>query len=296
MKHNAPFIVAGTLALGALACSFTFDLPSIGGGDADTGPLMSRELSIPIPEQEPADLRLAFAAGELDVAPGAEGNLVEGTASWNIDQLEPDVQTEGRRVVLASGQVENLTDLQFNFDLNFGQNVTNRWDLRLAAVPMDLTVSAGAYEGEFELGGLSLRSLEVSSGASEVGIGFSEPNQIEMEEFRYNTGASTVHLTNLGNARFERLRFQGGAGEYILDMGDRLQREGEITIDAALSNIVLVIPQDMNVQMAVEGAAANVDLPDGFSRSGNRYTQEGSGPALTIRIQIGAGEVEVRRP
>lgn len=295
MKRSFPVAAAVILAAATLACSFTFDLPT-GNDRPEPGPLMSRDFSIPIPEQEPADLQLAFAAGELRVSPGAETNLVEGTASWNIEQLEPTVELNENQVVLSSGNVENMTDLDFNFDLNFDEGTTNRWELSLAPVPMDLTLSAGAYEGDLELGGLAIRQLEVSSGASDVELSFSELNQIEMEEFRYNTGASSARLLGLNNARFGSLRFQGGAGDFTLDFGDELHRDSEVTVDAALSSVTIVIPEGINATMTLEGALAEVSTPQGFSRSGDQYVQEGEGPMLTVRVQIGAGEIEILRP
>jgi hypothetical protein len=35
----------------------------------------------------------------------------------------------------------------------------NEWDLKLGSAPMDLVISAGAYDGTIELGGLALKSL-----------------------------------------------------------------------------------------------------------------------------------------
>ena len=89
---------------------------------------------------------------------------------------------------------------------------------------MDLTIAAGAYEGNLELGGLALKSLTVKDGASHVDLSFPEPNQTEMSILRYETGASDVKLTGLANANFSTLTFSGGAGNYTLDFSGELQR------------------------------------------------------------------------
>lgn len=296
MTRRAILLPLTLLTATALACSFTFELPSTGDSDEATGPLMSRDIQIDLPGGDSIDLQLAFAAGKLELAPGSDDYLVEGTAEWNVDQLEPTIEQSDERIVLASGELDNLTNLDFNFDFNFDGDVTNHWDLRLAPVPMDLTISAGAYDGDLDLGGLAIRNLEISSGASEVELEFSEPNQAEMQQFIYNTGASSLRLTELANANFAQMRFSGGAGEFHIDMGDELMRDAELTIDAALSEIVLVVPEDMNVELTVDGALANVEVPASFTRSGDTYRQQGSGPTLSVRIQIGAGEVELRHP
>ena len=70
---------------------------------------------------------------------------------------------------------------------------------------MDLSIDAGAYDGNMELGGLALKSLTVKDGAASVNLSFSEPNLIEMSRLSYSTGASEVKLSGLANANFTHL-------------------------------------------------------------------------------------------
>ena len=296
------------LALASLACSFSVDIPGVdvnfgdGDGSSEAGNLITEEIDIPIPEEEPIQLRLAFGAGQLFLEPGADGALVQGTASYDIEQLAPESNVTGGEVLLSSGNVDNFDDFDFNFD--FGENpfatgfgdVDNRWDLALGSAPMSLDIAGGAYQGRAELGGLALTDLSISSGASDLAVSFSEPNQAEMGLLRVSTGASSTNLTGLANARFERLRFSGGAGDFTLDFSGEFVRDGEVSIDAALSSVRLIIPEGLSTELEVEGALANVDVPAGFSRSGDIYRQEGSGPTLTIFVELGAGDLQVLRP
>ena len=89
--------------------------------------------------------------------------------------------------------------------------------LKLGETPMELEINAGAYQGQYEFGGLALTGLTIKDGASDVDLSFSEPNRTEMSVFRYETGASNVELTGLANANFSTLIFNGGAGDYTLD-------------------------------------------------------------------------------
>lgn len=294
------------LALASLACSFSIDVPGVdvdfGDGDGENRNLITEDIEVPLPDERPIQLRIGFGAGELNLEPGAEGALAEGTASYDIEQLAPEYSISGGEVLLSSGDVENLDDFNFNFD--FSENpfatgfddVDNRWDLALAAEPMSLDIAGGAYRGRAELGGLALTELSISSGASDLEVSFSEPNQVEMETLRVSTGASSTSLSGLANARFGRLRFAGGAGDFTLDFTGDLVRDGDVTVDAALSSITLVIPEGIPVELDVDGALANVDVPAGFSRSGGVYIQEGSGPSLTISVELGAGDLQVERP
>lgn len=296
MQSRIPLTALILLAASTLACSFTFQLPFDGSDQIERGPMQTRQLRIPTPAEEPVSLKLAFAAGEISLRPGASRDLVEGEARWNVAQLEPEVTSSGNQVVLSSGRAEGFTDFDFNFDFRFDEDTINHWDLALGSAPMDLEIAGGAFQGDIELGGLSLRSLEISSGASELDLAFSEPNQVGMERFDFNTGASSVELRGLANARFERMNFNGGAGGFTLDFSGDLTQDTEVTIDAALSDLEILVPADMNVRLQVEGALADVEVPSGFSRSGGAYLQEGSGPTLTLSVEIGAGQVEVKRP
>jgi hypothetical protein len=159
--------------------------------------------------------------------------------------------------------------------------------------PLDLTVQAGAYEGNLEQGGLALKSLTVRDGASHVDVSFLEPNQTEMSLLRYETGASDVKLKDLANANFSTLTFSGGAGNYTLDFGGELQRDATATIEAGFGNLSLVVPEDVNAVVTVEGTAINISSGSGWTQNGQKYTQKGSGPSLTILVKMAAGNLVI---
>jgi hypothetical protein len=159
--------------------------------------------------------------------------------------------------------------------------------------PLDLTVQAGAYEGNLELGGLSLKSLTVRDGASHVDISFLEPNQTEMSLLRYETGASDVKLAGLANANFSTLTFSGGAGNYTHDFIGELQRDATVTVEAGLGNLSLIIPENMDTVVTMEGTAVNISSGSGWAQNGQKYTQKGSGPSLTILVKMAAGNLVI---
>jgi len=169
----------------------------------------------------------------------------------------------------------------------------NEWDLKLGDTPLDLTVEAGAYEGNLELGGLALKSLTVKDGASHVDLSFAEPNRTEMSVLRYETGASDVKLTGLANANFSTLTFSGGAGNFTLDFSGALQREAVVTVESGLGNLSLIIPEEVDAVVTVEGAAVNINHGSSWAQNGQKYTQSGSGPTLTIVVKMAAGNLVI---
>ncbi len=265
------------LSLASMACGFSVDLPD----GPQAGPEVKESITVTAPDSKEARVSLSFGAGKLTVSPGAN-DLVDGTIVYNVKDLKPEIIENGSNIEIKQGNFRNLPPFK---------DMKNEWDLKLGAMPMDLVISAGAYEGTIELGGLSLTSLEVNDGASNVDLSFSEPNLVEMSILRYATGASDVSLTNLANANFSTLTFSGGAGNYTLDFGGDLQQDAVATIDAGLGNLSLIIPEDVNAKVTVEGAATNINHGSGWSQNGQNYTQEGDGHTLTIIVKMAAGNL-----
>jgi len=267
------------LALASLACGFSIDLPE----RQKAGPEVKESITVADPKSDQTRLTLSFGAGKLTLAPGAE-NLVDGTVTYNVKELKPEIQKNGNSIEIKQGDFHNLPPFR---------DLKNEWDLKVSNTPLDLTVQAGAYEGNLELGGLSLKSLTVKDGASHVDLSFQEPNQTEMSLLRYETGASDVKLKGLANANFSTLTFSGGAGNYTLDFSGELQREATVTIDSGLGNLSLLIPEDRSTTITVESAAVNISAGSGWAQNGKTYTQEGSGPSLTILVKMAAGNLVI---
>lgn len=265
------------LSLATIACGFTFDLPE----RPAAGPEVKESITVQDPGSEMTRLSISFGAGKLKISPGAR-NLVDGTAVYNVESLKPQVIEAGSNIEIKQG---NLTALPPVSDIK------NEWDLELGDMPMDLVISAGAYEGEIELGGLALRSLDVQDGASNVDLSFSRPNPVEMSIMQYTTGASDVKLTGLANAGFTTMTFSGGAGNFTLDFSGDLQRDAVITIDSGFGNVSLIIPQDVSARMTVDSAAVNINHGTSWTQNGKDYTQEGKGPTLTFIVNMAAGNL-----
>jgi hypothetical protein len=243
------------LALASMACGFSVDL-----GQPKAGPDVTESIRVAGSQEGDADVRLEFGAGHLMLSPGAK-DLVEGTIVYNFDDLKPEILERGSVVTIRQGNFESLPP----FD-----DLKNEWDFALGDSPMDLTIEAGAYEGTLELGGLALKTLTV------------------------NDGASDVTLEGLANANFNTLVFNAGAGNYTLDFSGDLQRDATVSIDSGFSDIALVIPEGVNAVVTVDGALADVGFGDGWVKNGNTYTQTGEGPTLTIIVNIGAGNINIR--
>ena len=267
------------LALASLACGFSFNLPE----RPKAGPDVKESITVTDPKSDETHLTLSFGAGKLTLSPGAK-NLIDGTAIYNVKDLKPVINKDGNNIEIKQGDFHSLPPLD---------EIKNEWKLQLSDAPIDLTVQAGAYQGNLELGGLTLKNLTVKDGASNVDLSFQKPNQTQMSILRYETGASNVKLTGLANANFSTLTFSGGAGNYTLDFTGTLQRDAVVTIDSGLGDLSLVIPEKVNAAVTVESTAVNINHSSGWSQNGQKYTQSGSGPTLTIIVKMAAGNLVI---
>jgi hypothetical protein len=275
---NAKIILAFlVLSLATMACGFGIDLPD----RPQVGPDLKETITVQDPKSGQTRLSISFGAGKLKLSPGAV-NLVDGTVIYNVEDLKPQVIESGSNIEIKQGSLTGLPPVK---------GIKNEWDLQLGAAPMDLVIAAGAYDGTIELGGLSLKSLEVKDGASNVDLSFSKPNPVEMSILQYTTGASDVKLTGLANANFSTMTFSGGAGNFTLDFGGDLQNDAVVTIDSGFGNVSLIIPKEVSARVTVDSAAVNINHGASWSQNGKDYTQEGQGPTLTFIVKMAAGNL-----
>ena len=286
MNRKLILIAFLVFTLVTMACGINIDLPK----EVKTGPTQTEQINVPLPDNTQAvtDLTVTFGGGELELAPGAAGALVTGTASYNVSDIKPIVVTNGNNVEIKQG---NLT---LRGIPNFDSNIINRWDFQVADVPMDLRINAGAYSGRYELGGLSLQRLTINDGAADVRLSFSEPNQSAMDMFEYTTGASSVTMEQLANANIDSMLFRSGAGNYRLDFGGELQQNMTVNIESGISSITLVIPKGVAAKVSFEGGLSNVSTGTGWEKNGDNYTHDGSGPMIKIYVKMGAGNLDLR--
>lgn len=275
------------VAMTTMACGINIDWPLT---QVKTGPVQTDDISVPVPDSTPPiKLNLSFGAGKIDLAPGAENALVSGTATYNVEDFKPVIKTDQNGVSIEQGNL-NIKGIP-----DFKDKIQNDWSFKLGATPINLKVNAGAYSGQYELGGLSLKSVDITDGAADVNLEFSKPNVVEMDTLSYHTGASNVTLEGLGNADFATMIFRSGAGSYTLDFSGEIKRDAVVSIESGISSLVLVVPEGVPANVSFEGGLSNVDVFGSWKKSGDTaYTQDGSGPKLTILIKMSAGSLQLR--
>jgi hypothetical protein len=254
----------------------------------ETVQLQKTEINIPLStDSSDMNLSLEFMSGQLKISPGSEDSLVSGTASFNAEALKPVViDDENNSYSLQQGNKE----LE-GFPI-FPEDVINIWDLKLADIPMYLNIEAGAYTGEIELGGLSLKELYINEIGSDVELVFSEPNRVEMSSFKYATGGSTMVLKGLANANFSQMEFDSGAGDYSLSFDGDLKEDANVLIKTGVSTLTIIVPKTTNAVVIFNGGMTTINNR-GWIENENIYSISGNGPTFTINIEMGVGTLNL---
>lgn len=271
------------VALVTLACGINVELFDT---DNKTGPTQVEQITVPNLDSpsDTADVDIAFGAGKLNIDAGASDALISGTATFNVEDFRPDISIEGDNIRLEQGS------LNVNGIPSFSDDVINEWELSIGNAPIELKINAGAYSGVFDLGGLSIRRLEINDGAADVQVSFSEANPVEMSLFRYTTGASDIELEGLANANCAQFIFRSGAGAYKLDFSGDLTRDMLVTIESGVSSVTIIVPEGTAAVLTTNGLLSVTTSGD-WDADGNTYTVLGDGPTITIEVDMGAGSL-----
>lgn len=178
---------------------------------------------------------------------------------------------------------------------------SSSWNMRFTkSIPISFDISLGLGKGDFNFTGLSVKDLNISSGASSVVMEFDTPNPSIIEQLSIETGLSKFHAQGLCNANFEHLRFEGGVGSYYLNFDGNLDREVDVEVEVGLGTLTIELPEQIGAKILYEESwIAHIDLGRSFTeQEDNTYFSENYNTAdgrMNIHIQAGLGSVKVKR-
>ncbi len=271
-------LVAFTL----MACSFTVNVPTVRTGVDQTFEISEAAID----GVDTQRVTIEMGAGRLDVSGGAD-QLIEGTIRYNVSSWLPAITRSAEEIILSQRN---------NSNVGFPDgDIVNEWDLRLGDQPIDLTLSTGAYEGNLDLSGMAITNLAISDGASKATVEFNSLNPVEMQRLTYKTGASDVDLLGLGNANVKEIIFESGVGSYTLDFSGDLQQDVNVSASSGMSDLTILIPEGTQARVTISGGLSNVDATGTWTINGSTYTCGDSGPMITIRLDMGLGNLNLRR-
>lgn len=261
-----------------------------------TGTALGRERtetqSVPLDDARSVQVRVEFGAGRFELAGDAKGQLMEGLFETESDDLEVLVNYRRRG---DRGVLDLTTE---DFEHSFSGRFRNDWSVGLAqGVPLELDFDLGAVEAELDLTGLSITDMQLDVGAADCVILWDEPNPERLRDLDIQTGASSLRVEGLGHARFDRLRFDGGLGDFELDFSGEWTHSAEAAFEVGLGELVLLVPEGIGVRIVTDKALASVKVDRNFEQDGDAYESENyhtSEIKLDISVELGMGSLVVR--
>ena len=243
--------------------------------------------------EESLDLEIGYGAGRLSVEPAEGRMLYQASVRYDADSFEPVADYSNGRLRIG---VDNHDDMNLS-DHDDDDDEGGRMSLRLGrGVPLDLDFEFGAALAEIELGGLSVRQLELSTGASETRVRFSEPNPIPLEMLTIDVGAADFAMRGLGNANVREVRLNGGVAEMELDFSGAWNGNTRLEADFGLGSLTLRVPRDVGVRVRKDTLLASFEGPRMSRRGDDEYYSDNWDDAsrrLSVDIDAAFGDISI---
>lgn len=239
-------------------------------------------------------VHVTYAAGHFTLAPGPAGELYRMELRYDEDKFTPvrDYDAAGGDLRLG---LKTIGHVSYS-GRHEGKEVPSL-DLALTPdVPLTLAIDLGAAKSSVELGGLQLRGLRYSTGASESVVRFSRPNPLACDSLSFQAGAAQFDAIALGNANCRHLRFEGGVGAVTMDFTGDWRTDADARFHVAVGTLKLILPRDLGVAISLDRFLASFDQT-GFTKRGDVYYSDNFSAAthhLNVEVESAFGGIQVQ--
>lgn len=249
------------------------------------------------------EAELELALGQVTVGKTESGYLFQAEVALEDESTVPEMEVdrEGSTTRVSLELSSSAKDESGITVRGFRIPEDNEWLLFFSdRVPLDLNFDLGIVEADLDLTDLRVERLTVESGMAKTHIGFDAPNPVVMEHLELDAGMTTLTSHRLGNARFERFTFDGGAGSFELDFtGGPLPPGARADIDMGMATLDIILPENAPVVLyASDSWLAQVEIPDGYIKRGKGVWHSAQvrdeDEAFQVRIDAGVGKVTCR--
>ncbi len=255
----------------------------------------TEKFSFPAGDIKNLEISIELGAGEFNL----HVENIDEAAKAHVEYDDRKVEVYGRYKERGnSGIVEFETETKRRFNIDTEDNC---WDITLSdKYPTELDIDIGACVAEIDLGGLLLEYLDFDVGAADVDILFSRPNPGQAKKITIDAGAVELKVKKLGNANFDRLSLDGGAGDLDIDFSGEYKGISRAKISIGLGSAKIRIPFDLPVRIETDDSfLSTVDYRHADERylEGNDYYEtkdfRRSEYGLDLEVSVGLGSIEI---
>lgn len=258
------------------------------------------------------NVRVSYGAGRFRIEPAEAGDLYRyeytydrtlfsPVREWSVRADTGDLRLGLERSPDEEGKSFWWRLLHLDFDFGFDRlgESDNRLTVGLGPeIPTTLDLEVGAAENRLRLGGLSLESLRIATGATSTELSFHEPNRTVMEELRVEAGAASFRAEGLGNARVRELVIRGGAGDIRLEFGGEWRTDTRASVRVGMGSVRIEVPEELGVRITKSTFLGSFDPPTGFLTTDDGVVSQNWSDAehrLDLDVNAVLGSVDVDR-
>ena len=246
-------------------------------------------------------VELEYGVGELTLRRGELGVLYRIALRYDEQAAEPLAEYEaGRLRIGVSGDAYGGGWTSRRRRMDSGEwALDNSLDLELAPdVPLDLNLSFAAGRGDIDLTGLAVRSLEMSTGASESSLRIYQANPERMRSASFNVGVADFRIQGVGNLNAEDVVVKAGLGSVALELDGEWPADSRLTLEMGLGALSIRVPEALGVRLRNRDTfLASVSI-DGLTKRGDGWHSpnwESAPRKVEIDISAALGSIDLVR-
>lgn len=238
-----------------------------------------------------AEVRVRYGAGQFSLSPLSTDHFYRVRLRYDESSFQPlheyrpgrltvGVEGTGRRTSIRRGDRGGELDLALS-----------------TRVPMRLHLEFGAVQAEIDLGGLRLRTLDLSTGASDTQIRVSAPNPEPMDYARFQVGAAAFATRDLGRLNAREIEVEAGVGDVRIDLSDLQRDETRVRAKMGLGSLEIRVPRGVGIRMDRSTFLTSVTAPDLTRRGDSYYSSdwETAERRVTLEVEAAFGSVNIVR-
>ncbi len=249
---------------------------------------LQTDIQIPFTSAATHHLNITTNGVKLLIKPQDQPLWVDGTSIYKRPPA-PDIDIQGDEAHIKQEYVRSeLTNM---FRVASDSPVL---DLHLSQTqPYNLSVDSLGDITELDLGGLPLQHVVIVQRMGQGVLHFSAPHPNRLAWIEIDGQAARMEITQLGNARFDKMTLKGFTTTYKLHWGILPANDSLLELQTREAPTTLFLPPQMAVKIrAMEGSldTQNTEFTadDGFiEQQGEYWTQaalEGNSPVLTVLV------------
>lgn len=238
-------------------------------------------------------VEVSYKLGEAKISASKEGGI-NGKIKYLPRVMTPVVSfkqsgTIGYFDLDMKGKKDNTVTLR-NLDGIDDVAESNKMEFSFPAdIPHEIHFDMGLGEADVDLTDMTIESLEIESGVSDVQVYMYTPNKMLCRKFDVTNGIGDFNGRSLGNLRAERVNLEVGLGNMEMDFTGDVVEDSDISAEVGLGSLSILLPKEINGYVDVNKSfLSSVSLPPGLTsdRTPGRKT-------VQIRIDVGVGSVDV---